>query len=54
MIMFLAWNFPLKLSSSTIFIGAASLTSDRMMSPNKLLGSFSIDDATAAKTLVLK
>ena len=36
MIMSLAWNFPLKLSSSTIFRGAESLTSDRLMSPNKL------------------
>ena len=35
MIMSLAWNFPL--SSSTIFRGAESLTSDRVMSPNKLL-----------------
>ena len=33
----IAWNFPLKLSSSTIFIGAESLTSDHVMSPNKLL-----------------
>ena len=37
MIMSLAWNFPLKLSSSTIFRGAESLTSDHVMSPNKLL-----------------
>ena len=36
MIISLAWNFPLKLSSSTIFRGAESLTSDRVMSPNKL------------------
>ena len=36
MVMFLAWNFPLKLSSSTIFRGAESLTSDCVMSPNKL------------------
>ena len=36
MIMSLAWNFPLKLSSSTIFRGAESLTSDHVMSPNKL------------------
>ena len=36
MIMSLAWNFPLKLSSSTIFRGAESLTSDNLMSPNKL------------------
>ena len=36
MIMSLAWNFPLKLSSSTIFRGAESLTSDHLMSPNKL------------------
>ena len=36
MIMSLAWNFPLKLSSSTIFRGAESLTSDCVMSPNKL------------------
>ena len=34
MIMSLAWNFPLKLSSSTIFRGAES--SDSVMSPNKL------------------
>ena len=34
MIMSLAWNFPLKLSSSTIFRGAES--SDSAMSPNKL------------------
>ena len=36
MIMSLAWSFPLKLSSSTIFRGAESLTSDHVMSPNKL------------------
>ena len=34
MIKSLAWNFPLKLSSSTIFRGAES--SDSVMSPNKL------------------
>ena len=34
MIMYLAWNFPLKLSLSTIFKGAES--SDSVMSPNKL------------------
>ena len=34
--MFLAWNVPLKLSSSTIFRGAESLTSDHVMFPNKL------------------
>ena len=39
MIMSLAWNFPLKLSSSTIFRGAESLTSDRVMSPNNQLFS---------------
>ena len=37
MIMSLARNFPLKLiSSGTIFRGAESLTSDHVMSPNKL------------------
>ena len=39
MIMSLAWNFPLKLSSSTIFRGAESLTSDPVMSPNNQLFS---------------
>ena len=35
MVMLLAWNFPLKPSSSTIFKGAGSLTSHCVMSPNK-------------------
>ena len=34
MIMYLPWNFPLKLSLTTIFKGAES--SDSVMSPNKL------------------
>ena len=39
-VMFLAWNFPLKLSSSTIFRGAGrSLTSDCVISPNKIIYS---------------
>ena len=36
MIMSLAWNFPLKLNpQALIFRAAESLTSDRVMSPNK-------------------
>ena len=54
MIMFLAWNFPLKLSSSTIFRVAESLTSDRMMSPKKLLGSVSIDDGNGRENVSFK
>ena len=37
MILSLDWNLPLKLSSSTIFRGAESLTSDRVVSRNKLI-----------------